>query len=139
MSNDLQICLVALPSDEPKQLDDLTVNLMLDLDSVVTVSRSTSSDIPAGAKAIDAALIGHLFVVISHSGEALASIVKLLSVARDWLGRQDNRTIKLELGDNKLELSGVSNEEQKKLIQAWLDAVERSLSTRTSTLPDATA
>jgi hypothetical protein len=55
-------------------------------------------------------------VTFAQSG-LLGSVV---DTVRSWLARSRQGTIKLELGGDVLELTGVSSEEQRRLTDEWL-------------------
>ncbi len=58
-----------------------------------------------------------LLVALASSG-ALTAVVTTVQM---WLLRNQGRTVKLKLGDDELELSGLSREEQENTIQMWLN------------------
>ena len=51
------------------------------------------------------------------SPEVLASII---AGVRSWLGRNTARSVKLAIGGDALEVSGVSSAEQDRLIDLWV-------------------
>jgi hypothetical protein len=87
--------------------------LELDVDSVERVS---AGDIPSGAKGIEAAALGALIVkwVDSSGLRALAAVLG------NWLDRDKNRSIKLRIGGDVLELTGLSPADQSRLIEHWI-------------------
>jgi 2-iminoacetate synthase ThiH len=50
-----------------------------------------------------------------------AIIPKIVNSLQSWLTRNEKRKISLEVGGDKLEVTGISDEEQQKLINAWLN------------------
>jgi hypothetical protein len=122
MNKRLHVCLVSNISEGDDDLNELTENLLGDLGSVAPTSKAVSDSPPVGAKAIDVALIGHLLITLTHSS---GELVKIIDTIRDWLGRQSKRSVILQLGENRLELSNAAPEELQKLIQLWIEAIRR--------------
>lgn len=58
-----------------------------------------------------------LLVALVSSG-ALTAVVTTVQM---WLMRKQGRTVKLKLGDDELELTGLSDEQQEKALQIWLN------------------
>jgi hypothetical protein len=65
---------------------------------------------------VDVAALGALAVNLADS-QLLAAVV---SVVRSWLVGSPRRSIKLQLGGDSLELTGVSSKEQRRLTDEWL-------------------
>jgi hypothetical protein len=87
--------------------------LELDVDSV---ELARAGEPPSGTRAVDFVALGTLMVTVANSG-LLGAVV---SAVRSWLGGGSQRSIKLELDGDVLELTGVSSEEQHRLAEAWL-------------------
>lgn len=87
--------------------------LELDVDAV-DVPRV--ADAPPGSRGADAAALGALVVTIAQS-QLLPSV---LDAVRSWLTASRQRSVKLELGGDVLELGGVSSDEQRRLTDEWL-------------------
>jgi hypothetical protein len=85
--------------------------LTLDVDDVRPVEAGTTPD---GAKGV-AALTGWLAVQLG-SAEGLRAVVALV---RGWAGRRQ-REVEVTIGGDTLRISGVSTEEQEKIVDAWL-------------------
>ena len=88
---------------------------LLELD-VDAVELARAGEPPPGTRAVDFIALGTLIVTIGNSG-LLSSVV---SAMRSWLGGHPQRSIKLQLGGDVLELTGVSSEEQRRLADAWI-------------------
>jgi hypothetical protein len=88
---------------------------LLDLD-VDAVEPKAGGEPPPGTRAVELAALGALAVTISQS-ELLAPV---LAAVRWWLADAPQRSIKLELSGDTLELTGVSSKEQQRLIDEWL-------------------
>jgi hypothetical protein len=65
------------------------------------------------------ATVGALLIALGQSAQGLQSVV---SAIRDWLRRGDGtqRTVRLELGGDALELSQASAADQERLIQLFV-------------------
>jgi hypothetical protein len=88
---------------------------LLDLDADA-VEPQAGGEPPPGTRAVELAALGALAVTISQS-ELLAPI---LAAVRWWLADAPQRSIKLELDGDTLELTGVSSKEQQRLTDEWL-------------------
>ena len=72
---------------------------------------------PAGARVIDAAVIGAVIVLVNSSVALLASLV---TAVRAWRRNTiPDSTIRLRFGDDEIELSGVSDDVQARLLDDW--------------------
>jgi hypothetical protein len=65
---------------------------------------------------VELAALGALLVTAARS-QLLGSVV---AAVRSWVAGSPNRSIKLELGGDVLELTGVSSAEQRRLTDEWL-------------------
>jgi hypothetical protein len=98
---------------------ELASRLRADLeasDDVESVRLATSGDAPAGAKAGDAVMWGTLIVSVVSTG----ALTALITLARDWVGRQRDGSVRVKIGDDELELTAVSAEDQRRLVDEWL-------------------
>jgi hypothetical protein len=105
------------PEADAQELDELTGRLrrqLLELD-VDSVERAKGPSPPPGARAVDAATLGTLVVTLTP--ELLHAVV---GTVRAWLSRARCRSVKVKLGDSELELTGVSSEQQERLISDWI-------------------
>jgi hypothetical protein len=87
--------------------------LELDVDSV---DMPRSENPPPGSRGADAVALGALVVTIAQS-PLLGAVV---DTVQSWLARSRQGTIKLALGGDVLELTGVSSQEQRRLTDEWL-------------------
>ena len=104
---------------DPERLDELTMLLQRrlgELDGAQT-TRQDGPAPPPGARG-DALSLGALLVSIVDSA-ALAAVVRQVV---GWLGggTPQTRKVRLQLGDDVLELEGASGEEQTQLVSAFL-------------------
>lgn len=89
--------------------------LQLDVESVAT----PVIEAPQGTRASGIAAIGSLIVALGQSSEGLRSVV---STIRNWLSRGDKvqRSVKLEIDGDVLELSQASTADQELLIRLFV-------------------
>jgi hypothetical protein len=88
---------------------------LLDLD-VEAVEQPRAGEPPPGTRAVDMAALGALVVTVSQS-QLLTGVV---AAVRTWLASSRQRSIRLVLGGDALELTGVSSQEQRRLTDEWL-------------------
>ena len=103
---------------DPEELAELTARLrdeLLSLD-VEAVERPRGGSPPAGTRAVDFVAAGALLASFARP-ELLAGIV---AAVRSWLGGSGQRSVKLEMDGDVLELTGVSSDEQRRLTDEWL-------------------
>jgi hypothetical protein len=105
---------------EPDELASLTEQLreeLLDLD-VDDVRPASGGAAPEGSKAIELAALGALIVRLATSPKALLGVVRTIS---GWIQRSGARSVHVQIGDDVLEVSGISSEDQHALIGAWIE------------------
>jgi len=106
------------PDGDAGEIAEATVQLrreLLDLD-VDAVEMPGAGEPPAGSKAVDVATVGALVLTLADS-QLLDAVV---AAVRSWLAGSSRRSIKLELGGDALELTGMSSKEQRRLTDEWL-------------------
>jgi hypothetical protein len=74
-------------------------------------------DAPAGTKGAGAIMLGQLIVTFAGS----AGLVALVQAVRDWILRREGRSAKMQCGEAVLELKGISEADQQRLIQEWIE------------------
>jgi Effector Associated Constant Component 1 len=119
-----QVAALALQVDagadeDAEELAELTRQLraeLLQLD-VEAVEPATAGEPPPGTRAVEALALGGLIVSLVKSAGTLASVV---NAVRSWLGG-GQRSVKLELDGDVLEVTGVSGSQQQALINAWIE------------------
>ncbi|GID26131.1 hypothetical protein C8E87_4788 [Paractinoplanes brasiliensis] len=74
---------------------------------------------PPGSRAFATETVGAILVLIGQNPDVLRSVVEAV---RGWLGRSDGtkRTVRLELGDDVLELSEATADDQRRLIDLFV-------------------
>jgi hypothetical protein len=103
----------------PQDLDELTAAMrreLLNLD-VDSVDRVSAGPPPAGAKGVELAQLGALIVSLGQATPVLGQIVE---VVRAWTSRGSSRTVKLTLEGDTLEVGGMSEDAQRKVINDWM-------------------
>jgi hypothetical protein len=114
----LGIRVVVGPDAEAEEIAEATLQLrreLLDLD-VDAVELPRAGDAPPDSRAVELAALGALLVTAARS-QLLGSVV---AAVRSWVAGSPKRSIKLELGGDVLELTGVSSAEQRRLTDEWL-------------------
>ena len=109
------------PDSDPETRDELMLDLreelvQLDVESVLTVPGGPA---PPGSKGLDMAAAAALLVQVQGSISALGVLV---SAVRTWLGRgkDPGASVKLTIGEQTLELSHATSEQQERLVQEFL-------------------
>jgi hypothetical protein len=114
---ELRVALDSSGDDEAlaESADQLLQELSeLDVDDV---QPATAGDAPAGSKGIELVALGALIVKLARSGKVLGQVV---SVVRDWMARNNANSVHLEIDGDVLEIKGISPDERKTLIDAWV-------------------
>ena len=107
------------PDSDAEELAELTRRLrgqLLELD-VDTVEPATGGEAPAGSKGVELLAIGGLVIQFAMKSEVLKSVVDATTA---WLGRQQGRSVKRTLDGDTLEVTGVSSDEQRRLVDLWV-------------------
>jgi hypothetical protein len=109
---------VALDDDaELSELDEETVGLrdeLLEL-NVDAVDRPRDGLVPEGARGAEVVLAGTLLVAVGK--EVIGSVVRSIE---SWVAQRRSRSVKVSLGGDSIELSKVSEAEQRQLLDAFL-------------------
>ena len=116
---ELSVELQAGPDTDAEELAQLAGRLraeLLDLD-VDAVRQPVRGQAPGDAKGAGLLAAGELVVGLVASPQVLASVI---DAVRSWLGRNRARSVKLTLGGDALEVSGVSSADQDRLIDLWV-------------------
>jgi hypothetical protein len=114
----LDIRVGAGPDADAEEVAETTLQLrheLLDLD-VDAVELPSGGEAPPGSRGVELAALGALLVTVSQS-QLLAPVIAAI---RAWVDGRPQRSIRLELDGDVLELSGVSPKEQRRLTEEWL-------------------
>lgn len=114
--DEVRVQVRAVADEDVGELLDLTTTLRTELleTDALDVRPIQASDAPGGAKGL-AAIAGWLAVQVG----TLDGLRAVLDVVRAWAGRT-HREVEVSLGGDVLKVSGVSSQEQEKIIDAWL-------------------
>jgi Effector Associated Constant Component 1 len=102
-------------------LEELTHRLRNELEEldVEKVEVAKSGEAPEGTKGVpDVPVWGSLLVTLATSSGAIPALV---GTVQSWLKRHEGRSVTLEIGGDKLQVTGVTSDQQSELINAWLD------------------
>jgi hypothetical protein len=110
---------VPLPDADEAELGELVGWLRDELSDtdIQWVDVPSQGPAPVGAKAVDVLAAGKLVVAVARSVEHLQSVV---SAVRSWVGRSAVRSVKISLDGDVLEVTGISTEDQRRLIDTWV-------------------
>lgn len=106
------------PDSDAEEVAEATLQLrreLLELD-VDAVEVPRAGEAPPGTRAVELAALGALAVTVAKS-QLLGPVV---AAVRAWLAASPQRSIKLELDGDTLELTGLSSREQRRLTDEWL-------------------
>jgi hypothetical protein len=99
------------------ELDDETAQLrdeLLELD-VSRVERPTAGPAPEGARAAEVAVLGTLLVEVGRG--VIGGVVRAIEA---WVVRRRTRSVKLTLDGDSIELSNVSDADQRRMLEVFL-------------------
>jgi Effector Associated Constant Component 1 len=110
--------LEAEPDADDAEQAELALRLRAELDEldVASIELAPGGDTPAGAKSGGAVEWGTLLVSMVSTG-ALTALIRTIN---GWVGRQRRGTVRIKIGDDELELTGASSEDEQRVIDAWL-------------------
>ena len=91
----------------------------LDVDGI----KYEKTDAPVGAKSAAAITLGTVIMTIMASGGVLTSVINAI---QSWLVEKNNQTVVLEIDGDRLEVTGLDDKEQKKLINIWINRHKKS-------------
>ncbi|HEY3733727.1 MAG TPA: hypothetical protein VGL63_07405 [Streptosporangiaceae bacterium] len=114
----LRVKVAAGPGADTQEVADATLRLrreLLNLD-VVDVATLRAGEAPPGSRAVDMLAVGTLVVNLAEA-QILPTVV---ATVRSWLAGSSWRRVRLELGGDVLDLTGVSSREQRRLADEWL-------------------
>jgi hypothetical protein len=87
---------------------------LLGLD-VEEVERPPGPHPPSGTRAAEAAVLGTL--VVTAAQEVIAWVVRTLA---GWVARRPSTSVKLQIGDDAIEITDASEDQQRQLIESFL-------------------
>jgi hypothetical protein len=95
---------------------DILRSQLLRLD-VESVRRFTDGPAPSGTRAVDAATVGALVVTVGQVAGALGSLVGMV---RDWIAHRSDRSIRLEIDGDVIQIDAATLEQRQQLIDTWV-------------------
>ncbi|MDP8977503.1 MAG: hypothetical protein M3N17_02790 [Actinomycetota bacterium] len=117
---ELDVRVDAGPNADPEEVAEATAQLrklLLELD-VEAVDAPSAGEAPPGTRSVETMAVGTLIVSLVNSSGLLSSVV---ASVQSWLSRLGRHSVKLELDGDVLEVTGISKDEQRKLITHWID------------------
>jgi TM2 domain-containing membrane protein YozV len=120
MADNVTRLLLQIRDDESDsaELAELTISLrqeLLDLD-VNAADQASGGQPPLDSRALEVAALGTLVVSIVQS-PLLGAIVNAVTV---WLTHRQQRTVRIEIDGDVLELTGLPSEQRRRLTEEWL-------------------
>jgi hypothetical protein len=104
------------PGSDAEETAELADRLRGELEAHELDAETVAAPAPVGSKGLGVD-IGSLLVVLSASGGVLTSLIGTLQA---WLLRQSGSKLLLEIDGDRIELTGVSDVEQRRALDAWL-------------------
>ena len=104
------------PGAELAETAELAERLRAELAAQEVDAEPVEADAPEGAKGAGVEL-GSLLVVLAASGGVLTSLVGTLQA---WVTRQSRSRLVLEIDGDRVELTGASDAERSRALEAWL-------------------
>jgi len=115
----IKLEIISKPDVDFEELERLTVQLreeLLDLD-LESVELVKAGETPEKAKVGEPVTWGALLLTLASSGGVLTMLLKVL---QSWLARTHQPSVHIEIDGDQLEIKGISSEDQKRLIEDWL-------------------
>lgn len=94
--------------------------LELDVEDVRRPPRGVEA--PEGTRAVDPITLGALVIQLAP---AFASLYDVVQTVRAWLSHYPDRSASLEIDGDRIEVTGISLEDQRDLIRLWTDRHSR--------------
>ncbi|MGI5518444.1 hypothetical protein [Streptomyces sp. CA-106131] len=116
MTQQMSLVLTGGPGSDQEELDTLTVHLrerLLELD-VERVTLRRQGTAPAGAKPGEVIAVGALTVTMAPV--VLRAVLRLLET---WIRNRPVRTIRVTIGEDSVEIKGVSSAGERRLIDTF--------------------
>ena len=102
------------------ELAELAVDLrdqLLELD-IESADHVTVGQAPPGTRAGEILVAGALTVMLAQSCGLLTALIETV---QSWVSRIGERSVKLEIDGDVLEVTGITRKDQRELIQIWID------------------
>jgi hypothetical protein len=113
----MRVHIQSLEEDDVNQIDSLARSLQddvsnLDVDKITLITETP----PPGSKAFDGVAIGSMIIDFATGGV----VKQITQTIQAWIQRNENRSITLEIEDDKIDVKGISGKDQQKIIDAWI-------------------
>jgi hypothetical protein len=108
------------PEADAAELAELAVDLreqLLELD-IESADHVTVGQAPPGTRAGEILVAGALTVMLAQSCGLLTALIETV---QSWVSRSGERSVKLEIDGDVLEVTGITRKDQRELIQIWID------------------
>ena len=108
------------PDADERDLQELTVQLrqeLKDLSVVESVDLARKREAPESAKPVDPIAWGDIILALAASGGVITTLINML---QNWLTRHERVSVSIEIGGDKLQLGGVTPDQQQRLIETWI-------------------
>ena len=92
--------------------------LELDVDSVEQISKT---DAPKGSKGVGLASLGEMVLSMAPIEYGVSSV---MGAVQSFVGR-NQCNVRVDIGSNSIEIQGTSDEEQRKLVDAFINSVSQ--------------
>ena len=104
---------------EADELEELTRQLQRELTDleVDAVELVRAGEPPPGTRAVDVLAVGSLLVTLARSSGVLSAVV---GAVQSWVAGPRQRSVKLELDGDTLEVTGLTSADQQRLIASWI-------------------
>jgi membrane-associated two-gene conflict system component 1 (EACC1) len=109
------------PGSDAEETAELADRLREELEAHEVDAEAVPAAAPEGSKGLGVD-VGSLLVALSASGGVLTTLIGTLQA---WLLRQSGSKLLLEIDGDRIELTGASDEERRRALDAWLARHER--------------
>ncbi|MGH3684850.1 MAG: hypothetical protein ACRDRU_18525 [Pseudonocardiaceae bacterium] len=107
------------PEADAAELAELAVGLrewLLELD-IESADSLTAGQAPPGTRAGEIVVAGALTVMLTLSKKLLTALTETV---QSWVCALGGRSVKLEIDGDVLEVTGITRDDQRELIEAWI-------------------
>jgi hypothetical protein len=111
-------------SYDPQELEEITRLLHDELSELkyvdsIEYTKNNDATIPEGSKGIEGIMeVGSLLVTLATSSGVLEGITGTI---QSWMQRTGQQKITMEINGDKIEITGITSENQDKLVEAWIN------------------
>ncbi len=116
----LGLCIETDSPSRPEELAKLAAQLrkqLLELD-IERADPATAGPAPPGTRSGELLMAGALIVVLTQSSDLFTALVERV---QSWISLDRQRSVKLEIDGDVLEINGIARKDQRELIQHWIN------------------